>query len=153
MRADDVEPGVRLSGLASGAATIVAVTPIGDALQVTIRDDIGKLTDQVLFPDDIAALQPEAPKSRWSFDADPGQFRLAAEALRMRHAGLSDPMLAVETSDIDPLPHQIRAVYGTLLAQAGSCASCSRTTQVPARRSWLACISRSCCCAGTCSVA
>jgi superfamily II DNA or RNA helicase len=98
----------------------VAVTPIGDALQVTIRDDAGHLSDRVLFPDDIAALRTEAPKSRWSFDAEPGQFRLAAEALRMRHAGLSDPMLAVETSDIDPLPHQIRAVYGTLLAQPGS---------------------------------
>ncbi|WP_231972585.1 helicase-related protein [Nocardiopsis alborubida] len=98
----------------------MAATPIGDALQVTVRDDSGHLTDQVLFPDDIAALRPEAPKSRWSFDADPKQFRLAAEALRMRHAGLSDPMLAVETSDIDPLPHQIRAVYGTLLTQPGS---------------------------------
>ena len=28
---------------------------------------------------------------------------------------LSDPMLAVTTSDIEPLPHQLRAVYGELL--------------------------------------
>lgn len=120
MLADEVQPGVRLTGLASGTATVVATTPIGDALQITVRDDDGRLTDQVLFPDDIAALRPEAPRSRWSFDADPKQFRLAAEAVRMRHAGLADPMLAVETSDIDPLPHQIRAVYGTLLTQPGS---------------------------------
>ncbi|MCF2525905.1 helicase-related protein [Yinghuangia soli] len=99
---------------------MVAVTPIGDALHVTLRNDAGHLSDQVLFPDDIAVLRPEVLKSRWSFDADPAQFRLAAEALRMRHAGLSDPMLAVETSSIDPLPHQIRAVYGTLLGQPGS---------------------------------
>ncbi|MFE9927741.1 helicase-related protein [Streptomyces sp. NPDC005533] len=71
-------------------------------------------------PTDIAALRPQAPRPRWSFDADPGRFRLAAEALRMRHAGLSDPMAAVESSDIDPLPHQIRAVYGSLLARPGS---------------------------------
>ncbi|WP_245641098.1 helicase-related protein [Streptomyces megasporus] len=89
-------------------------------MQVALRDDAGHLSEQVLFPEDIAALRSEAPTSRWSFDADPGRFRLAAEALRMRHAGLSDPMTAVETSDIDPLPHQIRAVYGTLLAQPGS---------------------------------
>ncbi|URN13445.1 hypothetical protein LUW77_24220 [Streptomyces radiopugnans] len=120
MHTDEVKPGIRLTGLASGAATVVAVTAIGDALQVTVRDDAGRLSEQVLFPDDIAALRAEAPASRWSFDADPARFRLAAEALRMRHAGLSDPMLAVETSDIDPLPHQIRAVYGTLLAQPGS---------------------------------
>lgn len=120
MRADEFQPGLRLTGLTSGAITVVAATPIGHALQVTFRDDHGQLSDHVLFPNDIASLQPEAPKSRWTFDADPAQFRLAAEALRMRHAGLSDPMLAVETSDIDPLPHQIRAVYGSMLAQSGS---------------------------------
>ncbi|WP_017595714.1 helicase-related protein [Nocardiopsis potens] len=120
MYADEIRPGVRLTGPALGTATIVAVTSIGEALQVTVRDDSGHLSDRMLFPDDITALSPEAPKSRWSFDADPAQFRLASEALRMRHAGLSDPMLAVETSNIDPLPHQIRAVYGTLLPQPGS---------------------------------
>lgn len=120
MHTDEVEPGVRLTGLASGSVTVVAATPVGDALQITVRDDSGHLFDQVLFPEDLPGLRREASSSRWSFDADPAQFRLAAEALRMRHAGLSDPMLAVETSDIDPLPHQIRAVYGTLLAQAGS---------------------------------
>lgn len=120
MHAEDIQPGIRLTGLPSGQATVVAVLPIGEALQVTLRDDDGRLSEQVLFPEDIAALCPDAPKARWSFDADPARFRLAAEALRMQHAGLSDPMLAVETSNIDPLPHQIRAVYGTLLAQPGS---------------------------------
>ena len=33
-------------------------------------------------------------------------------------AGQFDPMLAVATSDLDPLPHQIQAVYGDLLGQA-----------------------------------
>ena len=42
-------------------------------------------------------------------------FRLAAEALRIRMAAQFDPMLAVATSDLDPLPHQIKAVYGELL--------------------------------------
>ena len=30
-------------------------------------------------------------------------------------AGRFDPMLAVHTSDLEPLPHQIQAVYGELL--------------------------------------
>ncbi|MEU9164490.1 helicase-related protein [Streptomyces sp. NPDC048424] len=88
MRADDVQPDIRPTGLSSGTVT--------------------------------ASLRPEAPRSRWSFDADPARFRLAAEALRMRHAGLSEPMPAVESSDIDPLPHQIRAVYGSMLSRPGS---------------------------------
>ncbi len=48
-------------------------------------------------------------------DAIAADFRLVAECQRIRLAGLSDPMLAVTTSDIQPLPHQLRAVYGELL--------------------------------------
>src|SRR5690606_28779992 len=44
-----------------------------------------------------------------------GDFKLVAEAQRIQLAGLYDPMLAVATSDVQPLPHQIRAVYGELL--------------------------------------
>jgi hypothetical protein len=50
-----------------------------------------------------------------TFDGDGAAFRLAAEALRIRMAGQHDTMLAVNTSDLDPLPHQIKAVYGELL--------------------------------------
>ena len=42
-------------------------------------------------------------------------MRLAAEALRIRMAGQHDAMLAVTTSDLEPLPHQIKAVYGEML--------------------------------------
>ncbi|WP_313555471.1 helicase-related protein [Miniimonas arenae] len=44
---------------------------------------------------------------------------LALEASRMKMAGLFDPMLAVTTSKVDPLPHQIRAVYGEMLPRPG----------------------------------
>ncbi|MCT1464020.1 helicase-related protein [Corynebacterium sanguinis] len=50
-----------------------------------------------------------------TFTADAADFRLAAEALRINYAGLYDPMAAVHSSAVDPLPHQIRAVYGELL--------------------------------------
>ncbi len=49
------------------------------------------------------------------FDAGAGDFKLVAEAQRITLAGLFDPMLAVATSDVQPLPHQIQAVYGELL--------------------------------------
>lgn len=42
-------------------------------------------------------------------------FRLASEALRIRLAHLFDPYLAVHTSNLDALPHQIRAVNGEML--------------------------------------
>lgn len=41
-------------------------------------------------------------------------------------------MLAVPTSDVQPLPHQIRAVYGALLSPL-RCGFCSPTTPAPGK--------------------
>src|SRR6202000_1168945 len=51
----------------------------------------------------------------WSFEADGKLFRLASEAYRIGLAHLFDPYLAIHTSQIDPLPHQITAVYQEML--------------------------------------
>jgi len=51
----------------------------------------------------------------WSFDGDGALFRLVSEALRIRLAHLFDPVLAVHTSVVEPLPHQITAVYESML--------------------------------------
>ncbi len=48
---------------------------------------------------------------------DARQFRLAAEAHRIRLAYQYDPHFAVSVSQIDPLPHQLDAVYNRLLTQ------------------------------------
>src|SRR5207244_1155625 len=50
-----------------------------------------------------------------SFDGDGHMFRLVSEAHRIRLAHLFDPVLAVHTSLVDPLPHQIAAVYEDML--------------------------------------
>ncbi|MFT4165877.1 MAG: SNF2-related protein [Microlunatus sp.] len=50
-----------------------------------------------------------------SFEAPAADFKLAAEVQRISLAGAFDPMLAVATSDVQPLPHQIQAVYRELL--------------------------------------
>jgi hypothetical protein len=46
----------------------------------------------------------------WSFDGDGAAFRLVSEAHRIRLAHLFDPVLAVHTSMVEPLPHQITAI-------------------------------------------
>ena len=58
---------------------------------------------------------PDAPPRPWSFDGDGELFRLASEALRIRLAHLFDAALAVHTSLVEPLPHQITAVYEAML--------------------------------------
>ena len=56
------------------------------------------------------------PQDRsWTFDADGALFRLVSEAHRIRLAHLFDPLLAVHTSLVEPLPHQITAVYEAML--------------------------------------
>ncbi|KAA1431311.1 helicase-related protein [Mycolicibacter arupensis] len=115
-RLEDLQPDVRVSGLLPQPVTVVGVRQDGpDAVTVTYEDADGGLGRRVLYRADEARLGIVSEAARWSFDADPVEFRLAAEALRIRMAGLHDPMVAVSTSAIDPLPHQIKAVYGELL--------------------------------------
>ena len=52
-----------------------------------------------------------------ALDGNPSHFRLAAEAHRIRLAFQYDPHFAVSVSQVDPLPHQIDAVYTHLLTQ------------------------------------
>jgi len=54
-------------------------------------------------------------QGHWSFDGDGALLRLVSEANRIRLAHLFDPYLAVHTSRIEPLPHQITAVYAEML--------------------------------------
>jgi len=44
-----------------------------------------------------------------------GAIQLACEAKRIDLAFLFDPMMAVHSSNVEPLPHQITAVYESLL--------------------------------------
>ena len=46
---------------------------------------------------------------------EPLKVFLALETLRYRYASMYDPLLAMNTSKVDPLPHQIEAVYGYVL--------------------------------------
>lgn len=63
------------------------------------------------------ANQLELVNNKWSpsLDAPAEDFKMASEAKRISLAGLFDPLSAVNSSDLEPLPHQIQAVYGELL--------------------------------------
>jgi superfamily II DNA or RNA helicase len=117
MRLEDVTAGARILGIAGDApATVVAVTWIGgNALRLTYRTDGGKLDERLLYRDHEPRLELAKRGAAYDLTADAARFKLVAEALRIRMAGRFDPMLAVHTSDLEPLPHQIQAVYGELL--------------------------------------
>jgi len=73
----------------------------------------GTHVDQLIPIDEINDLKIEKIES--DFLSKPHRVFLAFEAKRYRHASLYDPLLALNISKIDPLPHQIEAVYGYIL--------------------------------------
>jgi superfamily II DNA or RNA helicase len=117
MKFSELTPGSRAFGLAGDASVeIILVEPHGDkAATVTWRESNGNLASRLVFEDDLAVLKVELVGRSWTFDADGDRFLLASEARRLSMAHLFDPLLAVNASAIDPLPHQIRAVYGEML--------------------------------------
>lgn len=110
--------GQRLQGLVPGqTVTLLAIDPIDHGLfEVFYRDDSGHSGARAITDADVARFEIAGDSdTALPYDADPDEFRLAAEALRIKYAALYDPMVAVNSSDVDPLPHQIRAVYDELL--------------------------------------
>ncbi len=71
--------------------------------------------DQVLPLQEATHLRPL--RLQKSFSAEPRQVFLALETRRYRYASLYDHLLAMNISKVDPLPHQIEAVYGYILHQ------------------------------------
>ena len=114
---EQLKPGVRVTGLdPSGPVVVVTATMSGDqACSLVIRTGAGDLRDTIVFRDKEPELGIEGPSAQFAFTADGEFFRLASEAQRIRLAYLFDPMQAVFTSTIEPLPHQIRAVYEDML--------------------------------------
>ena len=112
----ELKQGVRVTGVVPGGPVeVVAVERSGgDVVNLVYRSEAGGL-DQRLVTAAEAGRFEAAAERRWSFDADGGLFRLASEASRIKLAHLFDPFTAVEASGIDPLPHQIEAVYQRLL--------------------------------------
>src|SRR5450631_2791266 len=116
-RLDDLKPGATVKGiLTNGLVTVVNVHWHGsEALELTYKSPTGKVANELLYRNDEPRLVIAEAGRPWSFDGNGADFRLVAEAHRIRLAHLFDPVLAVHTSLVEPLPHQITAVYESML--------------------------------------
>ncbi|MEJ5337556.1 MAG: helicase-related protein [Thermus sp.] len=117
MRLEDLRPGLFLKGLLPQALVeVVAVERMGSgAVNLTYRTLEGHVGSRLLLAEEARALEGLEGAPSWPFDGDGALFRLAAEAHRLKLAYLFDPLLAVHTSEVEPLPHQILAVYEVML--------------------------------------
>ena len=117
LKIESIAKGQRLVGVdPAGPVEVVACDAAGaDAVTLIYRTPVGAIGERMLLRDDEARLAEATHTRPWSFEASGESFQLAAEALRIRFAHLFDPMMAVHTSDVEPLPHQISAVYEAML--------------------------------------
>ena len=114
---EELTPNTLLRGiLPEEIVSVVNVRWYGsDALELTYKDQAGKVANTLLYRQDENRLSLVEAGRPWTFNGDGELFRLVSEAQRIRLAHLFDPVLAVHTSQVEPLPHQITAVYEAML--------------------------------------
>jgi len=94
---------------------VIQISSMGDDRFRLIGKKVasGELIDQILTQQDLEALS--SSQLGGDFSAPARDVFLGLEALRYRFASMFDPLLAMNVSKVDPLPHQIEAVYGYVL--------------------------------------
>ena len=114
---EQLTPNASVRGiLPDSTVTVVSVAWFGSAaLELTYKAADGKVGSVLLYRDDEPRLELVEQGRPWSFDGDGALFRLVSEAQRIHLAHLFDPLLAVHSSNVRPLPHQITAVYQEML--------------------------------------
>jgi len=117
MKLEELQPHAAVNGIRPDATvSVVNVQWHGsDVLTLVYRDSAGVLGQEILYRHDEPRLEVIQAGRPWSFDTDGHLFRLVSEAHRIRLAHLFDPVLAVHTSQVEPLPHQITAVYEAMM--------------------------------------
>jgi len=93
---------------------VIVTIPIGDSVKLVGRGlKTGKVHDPILNADQLAKL--EATPEKEPFDGDSRNFRLGIEAMRLALAYEYDPYFTLSIARVDPLPHQLEAVYDYFL--------------------------------------
>jgi len=116
---EDLTRGTTVKGIlpAHNVTVIDAKWHGTDVVELTYKDTNGQPHTEILFRDREPTLEIVTEGRPWSFDGDGALLRLVSEAHRIRLAHLFDPLLAVHTSLVEPLPHQITAVYSDMLTR------------------------------------
>lgn len=115
MNPSELKAGIIVRGpLLPEPIEVLVVTPLGDVIKIVgAGQRTGQVHQRVLRLDQLEFL--EATPERAPFDGDPTRFRLGVEAARLGLAYEYDPYFSLSISRVDPLPHQLEAVYDYFL--------------------------------------
>jgi len=93
---------------------VIVTIPMGDAIKLVGKGlKTGKVHESILNAEQLSKL--EATPEKEPFDGDAGNFRLGIEAMRLELAYEYDPFFTLSIARVDPLPHQLEAVYDYFL--------------------------------------
>ena len=115
MNLDQLKPNVVVRGpLFPEPVQVIVVYPMGSSVKLVGKGlTTGKVHEPVLSVEQLAQL--EASPEKEPFDGDPLRFRLGIEAMRLGLAFEYDPYFSLSIARVDPLPHQLEAVYESFL--------------------------------------
>jgi superfamily II DNA or RNA helicase len=114
---EDIKKDAQIQGIEPNQIVRIVTTEfVGEnALTVYYKDSRGRLSERMLYRSDEPNLSIAKEGRPWALDAPPNEFKLGLEAFRINLAHLFDPMMAIHSSNVEPLPHQISAVYEDML--------------------------------------
>jgi superfamily II DNA or RNA helicase len=112
-----IEPGQIIKNLIpSESVTISKVQKLGNMYSITYSGiNSNKVNTKVIDENTFQNLEVLTSEGSFNFTGNPVRFSLFAEAERINSAYQFDPLFAVNCSIVDPLPHQVEAVYKYLL--------------------------------------
>jgi superfamily II DNA or RNA helicase len=115
MNPEDLKPNIIVRGpVFPEPVKVIRVVPMGGSIKLVGEGmTTGRVHQPILSPAQIAIL--EGSPEQQPFDGDPVKFKLGIEALRLGIAYEYDPYFSLSIARVDPLPHQLEAVYDSFL--------------------------------------
>lgn len=111
MTIEHLKPNVIVKGpIFPEPVQIITTVALGDSVKLIGKGlESGQVYEPILNNEQLAMLEASPEKEK--FDGDPERFRLGVEALRLGLAYEYDPYFSLSIARVDPLPHQLEAVY------------------------------------------
>jgi superfamily II DNA or RNA helicase len=117
---EELGPGVRITApwLPGTCIVRVAVQIQNSYLLVVMDDDTNREITREIDGEKLSEVHILGTgDDDENVSGNPDMFRLAIEAMRLGFAHSYDPFFALSVSRVDPLPHQLEAVYSHMLKQ------------------------------------
>jgi nucleoside-triphosphatase THEP1 len=116
MKAEELKPNKVLWGpIFPEPVQVIVTIPMGDAVKLVGKGvNTSRVYEPILTSIMLEAL--ETTPDIEPYDGDPQRFRLGIEAMRLALAFEYDPYFSLSIARVDPLPHQLEAVYEYFMA-------------------------------------